>query len=1180
MTQSNIDCLLLKLARTADDPWRYVARLQDVSLALPFVLDCGPRWPSAVCRAVLSAFVSRQRNAAAADWRRARSMLDRLELYEEIRSRDLGPWPDWQALDAARQSDVAAVAQRLLAASELALADRWARACESKTTEQLVQEHSLRAILDSGDTVRAHRVLERMPRAVAPLVCEAMLARLPNHATKLFLVQFMLESLRGHLSLERVDELQRLELGLLMLQCLPEQMQSVFEHLVTRPRLMLEQLLMNAMLDVAAKMLADVPDGEDTSLFFVYAAKALEFPSVSSGHAAAAAAAAIPTGPTPGSRGSRAGSLSATGAVAAGGARSTAAAAAAAESMADTAPLASSSATSGASVPETASQSSGAAANDVPEFRITPQSAWARDDDTIACQECFEMFTFFNRRHHCRVCGRLLCGTCSAQQLMLPELGAAPVRSCERCVRLYRRWTARRASGVGTSAPALPPQPQQQQQSATATSTDVRAVKQLRWRLGNDEVADTAVRRRFSFGRPGHTSLCVAILDLYSDASMAGRACLRLCDVLSQRLVSDPAGGGLGPGGEEVDLLLVISMIQRLSFYAKLKFMKAGAHGGVEQCDMYIGRADLMRQLFSAQYRLQLSIGDFDDLDKARRLRDKLIDDDRMELAMEVATKCRLDAGTVWMAWGMQKLRCGAYEEAREKFRHCLAPRDRGVEPGSAGAATAPSAAATAGDGSGGEAAREGLMLARVIEAVEARAPLRMANVKTLQKLLLAKRDAGGRDASLEQSIDSLLTPSPTDAAGRGALGVKGGRRSMRVSIENSLDHERLDECMYYLTTYGTPGAMLNFLIRHGLMDRACHLVLTRHLEPEIFYRDLFTVALDYGRLAALKRAISDLDPTLEQWDPYLMYTCRMLNRHEQLPVLYDIQLFLKDLFRAALTSVKMSMNTGLSVDDRIGLLKQAAQHFRNGLMYAKQAIGGLLVSPPSRASRMMLPADEVQRYLDTIALQSEVLWLAAAEPGSGAVAADAAESDPAARAAAAAQLARTCVDGSMSLFGPEAARLEIASLLLRCGHVDLAARIATLLKLDTKRLFVQAARGVAHSMQPGVLDRLLEHARRLLPAADVDALLLTVIEMFAVQQNNVRLGEQYIVRLTHDESRIAGLILCGKLKAAYLLAVKLHDADAVRRISEAAIRAGPEQRGIVDLCERYLRTPRPLDPH
>lgn len=55
-----------------------------------------------------------------------------------------------------------------------------------------------------------------------------------------------------------------------------------------------------------------------------------------------------------------------------------------------------------------------------------------------------------------------------------------------------------------------------------------------------------------------------------------------------------------------------------------------------------------------------------------RRLRDKLIEAERLPLAMEVSTKCGLDPTGVWAAWGMACLHSGDYSAGREKFTRCL----------------------------------------------------------------------------------------------------------------------------------------------------------------------------------------------------------------------------------------------------------------------------------------------------------------------------------------------------------------------------------------------------------------------------------------------------------------------------------------------------------------------------
>ncbi|OON21936.1 FYVE zinc finger [Opisthorchis viverrini] len=38
---------------------------------------------------------------------------------------------------------------------------------------------------------------------------------------------------------------------------------------------------------------------------------------------------------------------------------------------------------------------------------------WVKDEQSTMCAECSAEFTVFNRRHHCRACGKVFCGTCS-----------------------------------------------------------------------------------------------------------------------------------------------------------------------------------------------------------------------------------------------------------------------------------------------------------------------------------------------------------------------------------------------------------------------------------------------------------------------------------------------------------------------------------------------------------------------------------------------------------------------------------------------------------------------------------------------------------------------------------------------------------------------------------------------
>mmetsp|Transcript_29293 Transcript_29293/g.87266 ORF Transcript_29293/g.87266 Transcript_29293/m.87266 type:complete len:133 (+) Transcript_29293:2-400(+) len=70
--------------------------------------------------------------------------------------------------------------------------------------------------------------------------------------------------------------------------------------------------------------------------------------------------------------------------------------------------------------------------------------AWAPFRDGAACAVCSAPFVWESTcrssaqevcaRHHCRACGRVVCGACSAHEVCLPDFGIVePVRVCDAC---------------------------------------------------------------------------------------------------------------------------------------------------------------------------------------------------------------------------------------------------------------------------------------------------------------------------------------------------------------------------------------------------------------------------------------------------------------------------------------------------------------------------------------------------------------------------------------------------------------------------------------------------------------------------------------------------------------------------------------------------------------------------
>jgi len=79
-------------------------------------------------------------------------------------------------------------------------------------------------------------------------------------------------------------------------------------------------------------------------------------------------------------------------------------------------------------------QSSSAKNDEDTMAEIFTKKNWQPDDDAPNCSLCNSTFTLFNRRHHCRACGKVFCGKCSSNEVPLKGT-KKPVRVCDICYR-------------------------------------------------------------------------------------------------------------------------------------------------------------------------------------------------------------------------------------------------------------------------------------------------------------------------------------------------------------------------------------------------------------------------------------------------------------------------------------------------------------------------------------------------------------------------------------------------------------------------------------------------------------------------------------------------------------------------------------------------------------------------
>jgi hypothetical protein len=64
---------------------------------------------------------------------------------------------------------------------------------------------------------------------------------------------------------------------------------------------------------------------------------------------------------------------------------------------------------------------------------VTKKPIWQADDARKDCTICQSEFGFFNRRHHCRMCGFLYCHSCSSKTMPIPHNNNQVERCCDIC---------------------------------------------------------------------------------------------------------------------------------------------------------------------------------------------------------------------------------------------------------------------------------------------------------------------------------------------------------------------------------------------------------------------------------------------------------------------------------------------------------------------------------------------------------------------------------------------------------------------------------------------------------------------------------------------------------------------------------------------------------------------------
>lgn len=1063
-------------------------RVRDSELRGRVVLQGLDRWTLDLCLELLQFCLSDQSTQDPLR-EQLQQRKQELDMYQQMLSLQPPlPWDTWQELREESVKNPESVFTLLLDAREFEFCAQWVQlyTVSDQSQLQLQTEHLLH-LLEQGQTEDAFQLLEALSGSVALEVSEKALDRRPGLAACHFLSDYLSLHFQSQMTPARRRHIHALHLGSKVLLTLPEASRQDYFSLLSDPLLMLEQLLMNLKVDwasVAVSTLRILLPAQDAGIsnqhidtvLADYARKALDFPYA----------------PREWSRSDSVISLQ------------DAFLQCPAQESCPPSPSHTPPPSSGSTPIHTPSSERRPSAKKIrqlttpftPPEKTPDRKDWIPDHKQHICMVCQrERFTMFNRRHHCRRCGRLVCHSCSSKKMAV-EGSEEPVRVCDQCYNFFHSDSDEELEqGEVAGSPA----------SVDGVLNGVLSLPEVprkQYHLSPNPAENQQLKSEFYYEQAPSASLCVAILTLHSDHAACGQQLVGHCRSLSRKLTNP-----------EVDARLLTDVMRQLLFSAKLMFVNAGCTQEPALCDSYISKVDVLKILVSANYKYIPSLDDIQETAAVTRLRNQLLESEYYQLAVEVSTKSGLDPSGVWQAWGMASLKAGNLKSAREKFARCLkAPVDWN------------------------QLNHGARLLQEIVQHLESAVKPTLST--TVEEDILA---------SLRELEDALSDSAPLDGA--------------ESRVQRSGYYQ---ECLSYLHTYGTHLSLISFYLRHDCLRDALTHILNKECSEEVFLEGVFQPCLERGRLGTLQGLLETLDPTLETWGRYLLSACQLLQRRGHYHSLYQLQQFMMDHVRAAMTCIRFfsyGAQSYLQLGEQQRWLIRAKEHLRTYLQEQQSRR-----KSHSSSFRKKMSSTDVSRHIHTVELQLEVTrFLHRCE-----------SSSPSKTAVGPAPTGNSAPP---TLFGNSPMKVDVACKVMLGGKnieegFGIAYRVIQDFQLEALAVYIRVGQRLIRQRQYSSVRQLLKCVGESGTASkhDCDAIVLSCVSVADKNPADAKDLEALILESKSAENKIKAYLLCNKLRAAYLLAVKLElvkAAPLVQDVMRAAESSGDSV--MQDICRQWL---------
>ncbi|XP_017768191.1 PREDICTED: zinc finger FYVE domain-containing protein 26 homolog isoform X1 [Nicrophorus vespilloides] len=804
--------------------------------------------------------------------------------------------------------------------------------------------------------------------------------------------------------------------------------------------------------------------------------------------------------------------------------------------------------------------------DDVPD-----KSDWMPNNEVLECMCCQNtIFSMFNRRHHCRRCGRVICFNCSTKRMNVHKYGDIMVRVCIDC---YEQSNAEDYSSNDT--------------------TSCRSIMYDYWFLTDNPDHNAILRQEFSFEHAPSVSLCLSIMKHHSRCLEYPKFLLDQCENMLKLLQPTSPNAP-----QEVDYSLVVKMLKSLAIAAKMVSSDCNLQWGSSQADRILSQADLLGLLAERGCLNLLPIPSHNgtpyvDSTVLRRLRDKLLEMEQWNFALDVSTKAGLDNTAVFAEWGKSYLRAGCLEMARENFSRCFEKShphefldysmsidldENSVDSSIRKHYHSKSSLIMTET----KPQRNPPLLNKIIEILE----------NQTMKVDVNKRKTFNSTDKLEKS-----TTYRKHHESEQAICIKYKLRNLKmistglymknsINGSNHIDPIFYNECLYYLNRYGSHLSLLQFYIKNNNVHEALHYIVDNSVSTDVFI-DVYLICLKDGIVQQLQSGMSTIDSTLEIWKDYLRSICCHLEKQSLLNSLYQLQQFMGDFVRASMTCIRFYKENAKSYRDlllNVHFLDKAKDHLRQELeqqqwvkvnpvkkqnCYEEKALAN-----PSLV--MKVDSKNINKHINTIKNQIIITNflangfkdekyminilpnLVTSTEGEGPE------------------------DQIPTLFDSHSAKIQLAILTILSRELveegfEYADKIITDFKLKPIKVYCQVGRQLAREERYEGIAQLVNCIRSKgendPSVIDMcDEMLATAVRTLGSNKATSTSQLEMLIKLITDRNiKISMYIETKQLKSAYLLAAKYNRSGDLRRIMrEAELLNKPD---IKKLCQKLLQT-------